>query len=1055
MEGTSQGHSAIRKAEMKLLNSTRVRAPNSDHVEVRQLYDSVGLKPITGGSDDDVLSTPTLQDGTDQRKMKKKSEENCGSIGVVSCRNRVNIGTLNVRTIREHYKRVELAKLFLDSNIAVLGVQEHRIVHDEEIRIEKQAKGVHLVTTSAWRNSRQAATGGVGFMLTQRAYKAVSLMKSYQGRVFLISFDGNPRLTVITVYSPTEGSSEAEAEGFHECLRGAISDVPAHHLLMVVGDLNAHLSRVDVNDKGWYWHQTQNRNGGLLRDTMLEGNLEATNHRFQKRPNKLWTHLSDGTLCKSQIDYVLVRKKWRNSVKDTVVSNSFHSLGADHRVVISAVKLSLRKCKKAPRVPRYDFDPLKQSTELQVRYSVEVKNRFDLLSNRELDEQSNPTAKYANLMDAVQTANQKLLRHIPRRRRSDPTRDARVSDCRKELFKAKDNYHTDPSESTGERVRECKEALAESYRLVEEETLSFKISQAENAADRCKNKESWALINDITGRKSKPCSLVEGGSAKGRLRNWKAHFVKLLGQPPSVPDQELEIPAIHPMQSISVEEFTRDELVEAKKTIKEGKAYGNDNIAPEVLKRVDMDEIILDFCNRALTDGSIPDQWRQLNIVPVPKKGNLTKVDNYRGIALTSIVSKTLNRMILNRIRPAMEKILRINQNGFREGRSTTSHILCLRRILEGVRDKNLSALLLFIDFKKAFDSVHRGILMKILLAYGIPQPMVSLIEALYKDTMARVITEDGLTEAFLILAGVMQGDTLAPYLFVIAIDYVMTTALRDKDIGLTVHPRRSRRYPAVKVTDVDFADDLALTTDTAEEAQELLKSLELAANSIGLHLNEGKTKYIGINLSDEDCMIRAASGEELERVDDFVYLGSRIMRSEKDFEVRKGKAWGACHQLKTIWSSGMRRDMKIRLFRATVESVLLYGSETWTISQAMAKRINGSYSRMLRMALNIRWPNVISNADLFGSIPMPTVMIAKRRMRLAGHIARHDDILANSVLFWDPNQGHRRPGRPHLTYMDMLRKDTGLNCPEEIRTVMLDRGLWRGLISARTMKPT
>ncbi|KAL5259160.1 hypothetical protein ACHWQZ_G009574 [Mnemiopsis leidyi] len=361
---------------MKLLNSTRVRAPNSDHVEVRQIYDSVGLKPITGGSDDDVLSTPTLQDGTDQRKMKKKSEENCGSIGIVSWRNGVNIGTLNVRTIREHYKRVELAKLFLDSNIAVLGVQEHRIVHDEEIRIEKQAKGVHLVTTSAWRNSRQAATGGVGFMLTQRAYKAVSLMKSYQGRVFLISFDGNPRLTVITVYSPTEGSSEAEAEGFHECLRGAISDVPAHHLLMVVGDLNAHLSRVDVNDKGWYWHQTQNRNGGLLRDTTLEGNLEATNHRFQKRPNKLWTHLSDGTLCKSQIDYVLVRKKWRNSVKDTVVSNSFHSLGADHRVVISAVKLSLRKCKKALRVPRYDYNPLKQSTE-NYRFAILLRSRTD------------------------------------------------------------------------------------------------------------------------------------------------------------------------------------------------------------------------------------------------------------------------------------------------------------------------------------------------------------------------------------------------------------------------------------------------------------------------------------------------------------------------------------------------------------------------------------------------------------------------------------------------------------------------------------------------------
>ncbi len=492
--------------------------------------------------------------------------------------------------------------------------------------------------------------------------------------------------------------------------------------------------------------------------------------------------------------------------------------------------------------------------------------------------------------------------------------------------------------------------------------------------------------------------------------------------------------------------------------IKEGKAFGDDGVAPEILKRVDIDDLVLDFCNRALVDGDIPDQWRELNIVPVPKKGNLTKVDNYRGIALTSTVSKTLNRMILNRIRPAMERILRNNQNGFREGRSTTSHILCLRRILEGVRDKNLTAMLLFIDFKKAFDSVHRGMLMKILTAYGIPQPIVRLIEHLYENTMAKVITDDGLTESFPILAGVMRGDTLAPYLFVIAIDYVMTTALSDKDMGFTVHPRRSRRYPAVKIPDVDFADDLALVTNTATEAQDLLACLEQAANSIGLHLDEIKTKYIGVNLptdTDNALEIKTASGKELKSVEHFVYLGSRIMSSEKDFEVRKGKAWGACHQLKQIWKSGMRREMKIRLFRATVESVLLYGSEAWTISQSLSKRINGCYSRMLRMALDIKWSDRVSNDVVFGSIPKPSVQIAVRRMRLAGHIARHDDLLANQVLFWEPQHGYRGPGRPHLTYMDMLKRDTKLPCSREIQNVILDRQVWRGYITARTKEPT
>ena len=157
----------------------------------------------------------------------------------------------------------------------------------------------------------QAATGGVGFMLTKNAYKAISLIKTFGKRILLVSFDGNPRFTLVSVYSPTESSSEEEAEEFHDNLRAAIKDVPAHHLLMVVGDLNAHLSKLNEEDTGWYWHQVANRNGGLLRDTLLEGQLEAINHRLQKKPGKLWTHLSDGTLTKSQIDHILVRKRWR------------------------------------------------------------------------------------------------------------------------------------------------------------------------------------------------------------------------------------------------------------------------------------------------------------------------------------------------------------------------------------------------------------------------------------------------------------------------------------------------------------------------------------------------------------------------------------------------------------------------------------------------------------------------------------------------------------------------------------------------------------------------
>ena len=94
---------------------------------------------------------------------------------------------------------------------------------------------------------------------------------------------------------------------------------------------------------------------------------------------------------------------------------------------------------------------------------------------------------------------------------------------------------------------------------------------------------------------------------------------------------------------------------------------------------------------------------------------------------------------------------------------------------------------MVFIDFRKAFDSVDRDTLMKILLAYGIPKKIVDLLFLLYTNTSAQVIARDGKTEFFEILAGVLQGDTLAPYLFVIVMDYCMRIAL-EKASGSWLH---------------------------------------------------------------------------------------------------------------------------------------------------------------------------------------------------------------------------------------------------------------------------
>ena len=141
------------------------------------------------------------------------------------------------------------------------------------------------------------------------------------------------------------------------------------------------------------------------------------------------------------------------------------------------------------------------------------------------------------------------------------------------------------------------------------------------------------------------------------------------------------------------------------------------------------------------------------------------------------------------------------------------------------MKKNNLTTVLCFIDFKKAFDSIHRGTMMKILKAYGVPPNLLRAIESMYAGSRAKVVTPDGNSEEFDILAGVLQGDTLAPFLFVIVLDFALRKAIsgREQELGLTLTPRRSRRYPAVVLTDLDYADDISLVSNPVEQAQELL----------------------------------------------------------------------------------------------------------------------------------------------------------------------------------------------------------------------------------------
>ena len=211
----------------------------------------------------------------------------------------------------------------------------------------------------------------------------------------------------------------------------------------------------------------------------------------------------------------------------------------------------------------------------------------------------------------------------------------------------------------------------------------------------------------------------------------------------------------------------------------------------------------------------------------------------------------------------------------------------------------------------------------------------------LYMNTRSMVRSTDGVTQFFEITPCVLQGNTIAPFLFIICSDYVLKSSIDcSSNFGFTLKKKRSRRHPATYIIDTDYADDIAITADSMENIKQLLNQIEEKAKDILLKINCGKTEYMYFNQKVDHVLINS-EGTTLKKVKD--YLGSLIGSTAHDIDVRIVKAWGAITSMTKIWKSKLSERLNRNFFRATVESVLTYGATTWTLTKTLENRLNGS----------------------------------------------------------------------------------------------------------------
>ena len=242
-----------------------------------------------------------------------------------------------------------------------------------------------------------------------------------------------------------------------------------------------------------------------------------------------------------------------------------------------------------------------------------------------------------------------------------------------------------------------------------------------------------------------------------------------------------------------------------------------------------------------------------------------------------------------------------------------TDKIFVLRTIVEQSLEWNSSQYINYIDFEKAFHSIHHPSLWKIIQAYGYPQKVINILKDMYADNQCCVRYDSQHSEWFHVKTGVRQGCVISPVFFLVIIYWVMRRATAERPRGLVWgHTAR--------LEDCDFADDIALLSHTQTN------KVNQIACSVGLKIHPNKTNVM--KLKNRSATKSSIRGTELEEVKDFKYLGSYISADsdiEREISTRIGLAAAAFNKLRNISKSSLlQTNTKLTIYRSNVRSALL-----------------------------------------------------------------------------------------------------------------------------------
>ena len=932
------------------------------------------------------------------------------------------LGTWNVRTLYQAGKSAQVAKEMQRYKLMLLGLCEVRWLGSGQRTLET---GEELLYSGKEEGSHHEE--GVGILIAKEVKNSLREWEAISSRIITARFKSTARnVTVINAYAPTNLAGEDIKDQFYEQLQAVINKVPKRDLSILLGDMNAKIGSDNSGLErvmGKHGLGVMNDNGRRFTEFCAFNSLVIGGSLFPHKDVHKATWISPDRVTENQLDHITINRKFRTSMLDVRVKRGA-DIASDHHLLICQLRLKLKAAKKLQSATgfRYNVAALQSKAKLD-SFRISLQNRFEVLEDSvDLDTQWNNTRDMF-LSTCKETLGKKNSRRKPWI--SDET--WRKVETRREMKEKRNHSNTEVEKVASEReYTEAEKEVKRSTRRDKRRYVEDLATQAEEAAEKRNSRELYRITKQMAGKMSSYDAPVKSKSGAvlttedSQLKRWAEHFREVLNRPE--PEERPDIPATACDPRIRIDTPSKQEIREAVKRLKANKAPGPDGIPPEAFK-ADISTTV-EALHKVFTNiwekEDIPTEWKTGHLVKLPKKGDLGNCNNWRGITLLVIASKVLTRVILARIKDSIDKKLRQNQAGFRPERSCTDQTATLRIIVEQSVEWNSPLYLCFIDFMKAFDSLDREVMWELLKHYGVPQKLINIIMALYDSCQCCVIHRGKLSPAFSVNTGVKQGCLLSPIIFTLAVDWIMKQSTRGRN-GI-------QWTPTTQLHDLDFADDIVLLTQSFAHLQEKTAKVEEEAAKQGLKINVGKTKTL--RLGHKHATPIKIGDEVAEDVSTFTYLGSVIAQSggaEEDVEARIRKAQTAFSMLNTVWRSNLiRRKTKLRIFNSNVKSVLLYGSETWLMTEKLRARLQTFINKCLRKVMRIFWPDWITNKELWSATNQEPIdqEIRRRKWRWLGHTMRKDhSSITRQSLRWNP-AGRRSRGRPKKTWRRTVEEE-------------------------------